>query len=205
MVIQDRIQPFRIERGQAKVNRLILYDLPWPKDELEPLGEAEVQLRVTLSYYIEPNPARRGYKGRYLYASHGLRFEVKKADESVEDFSIRINKLEREAGYENPGGDDEWFLRNNARNRGSLIQDIWRGSASDLAARSAVAIYPVTGWWKTATKLDRVEEEARFSLLLSLSVANRPEIDIYTPIAVQIPVPISTEISIDASEWPDDD
>lgn len=208
MVIQDHLQPFRLENGEPKNNRMVLYELPWPKDVLEPLGEADVQLRVTLSYYVEPNPARRGFKGRYLYASHGLRFEVKKANESVEDFSARINKLEREEGYENPGGDDEWFLKAKARNRGSLIQDVWRGSASDLAARSAVAIYPVTGWWRTAKKLGKVEEMARFSLLMSLSVENRPEIDIYTPIAVKIAQPIATEIVLgeesDETEGPEE-
>lgn len=206
MMIEDRLQPFRLENGEPKNNRMVLYELPWPKDVLEPLGEADVQLRVTLSYYVEPNPARRGFKGRYLYASHGLRFEVKKASESIGDFSARINKLEREEGYENPGGDDEWFLKAKARNRGSLIQDVWRGSASDLAARSAVVIYPVTGWWRTAKHLGKVERQARFSLLMSLSVENRPEIDIYTPIAIQIAQPISTEISLSegAEESTDD-
>jgi hypothetical protein len=209
MVVQDDIQPFKLVGSTAKTNNMILYDLPWPSDVLEPLGEADVQLRVTLSYYIEPNPARRGYKGRYLYASHGLRFEVKKANERIEDFAMRINRLEREDGYENPGGDDEWFLKANTRNRGSLIQDIWRGSAIDLAARSAVAIYPVTGWWKTVKKLGKVENRARFSLLVSLSVAGRPDVDIYTPVAVQIAPPVVTEIPIEdesaESEYDDDD
>jgi hypothetical protein len=124
-----------------------------------------------------------------------VRFQVKKANESVEDFSARINKLEREEDYENPGGDDEWFLKSKARNRGSLIQDVWRGLASDLAARSAVAIYPISGWWRTAKKLGKVEQRARFSLLMSLSVETRPEVDIYTPIAVTIAQPIATEIA----------
>jgi hypothetical protein len=184
---------------------MILYDLPWPREELEPLGEADVQLRVTLAYYIEPNPARRGYRGRYLYASHGLRFEVKKANERIEDFGARINKLEREDGYQSAGGDDEWFLKTQTRSRGSLIQAVWRGSASDLASRNAVAIYPVTGWWKTLRSTGSLERTGRFSLLLSLSVANRFDIDLYTPIAIQVGLPVVAEVLIEERPSDEDD
>lgn len=199
MVIEDSIQPFVWRDGAAKNNQMILHQLPWPKAVLEPLAEMEVALRVTLSFYIEPNPARRGYKGRYLYGSHGLRFEVKKASETLDAFRLRINKLERDEQYENPGGDDEWFLKNNTRNRGSLISDIWRGRAIDLADRGAIAVYPVAGWWKNARRLGKVEERARYSLLLSLSVAD-DSVDIYTPITIQLGVPITTAIEIDSED-----
>ena len=53
-----------------------LHDLPWPRDVLEDLGETPVEMRVTLSYFIEPNPSRRGHRSRYRYESHGLRFDV---------------------------------------------------------------------------------------------------------------------------------
>jgi hypothetical protein len=33
------------------------------------LFSARVRLRVTLSYFVEPNPASRGWQGRYRYAS----------------------------------------------------------------------------------------------------------------------------------------
>ena len=38
------------------------FELPWPRDVLQGLGEQSVRLRVTLSYFIEPNPGRRGWK-----------------------------------------------------------------------------------------------------------------------------------------------
>ena len=49
-------------------------------------------LRVTLSYFVEPNPARRGWRTRHGYASHGLRFDVKTGDESIAEFRRRLNK-----------------------------------------------------------------------------------------------------------------
>jgi len=37
-----------------------LHDLPWPTEQLQALGGAQVTLRITLSYFIEPNPGERG-------------------------------------------------------------------------------------------------------------------------------------------------
>lgn len=51
--------------------------------------------RVTLSYFIEPNPARQGWERRHRYASHGLRFAVQKPHESPEDLRKHINKAAR--------------------------------------------------------------------------------------------------------------
>src|SRR5260370_7141976 len=72
-----------------------LHRLPWPLDELEPLGDQIVEMRVTLSYFIEPNPSARGVKSRYRYESHGLRFDVKRAVESEDDFRARVNAAAR--------------------------------------------------------------------------------------------------------------
>jgi hypothetical protein len=68
-----------------------LHRLPWPLLELEALGETAVEMRVTLSYFIEPDPSARGVTSRYRYESHGLRFEVNRASESEADFRARIN------------------------------------------------------------------------------------------------------------------
>ena len=57
---------------------LRLHKLPWPQEQLRDLFGADVRLRVTLSYFVEPNPSSRGWQGRYRYASHGLRFDVKR-------------------------------------------------------------------------------------------------------------------------------
>ena len=68
-----------------------LHQFPWPRAELESIADTEVELRVTLSYYVEPNPGERGWLRRHRYPSHALRFAVKKSLETVDDFRRRIN------------------------------------------------------------------------------------------------------------------
>jgi hypothetical protein len=91
LVAEDIIHPFE----EGRMGEMNLHQLPWPIDVLSDLGDAEVRLRVTLSYYVDPNPARRGWRRRYRYASHGLRFEVRRPTESTLDFRKRINRLAR--------------------------------------------------------------------------------------------------------------
>jgi hypothetical protein len=79
LVAQSSIRPF----AEGKMRELHFFDLPWPRDVLAGLGATPVQLRITLSYFIEPNPGRRGWKKRHRYASHGLRFDVKGQTEST--------------------------------------------------------------------------------------------------------------------------
>lgn len=62
LVVQDELQPF----VKDKSNEMHLHKLPWPRAALVSLGAARVELRVTLSYFIEPNPARRGWGTRTL-------------------------------------------------------------------------------------------------------------------------------------------
>lgn len=61
MICQEFLQPFRREKGEEpKLRDMNLHRLPWPLAELEALGETQVEMRVTLSYFIEPNPSARG-------------------------------------------------------------------------------------------------------------------------------------------------
>ncbi|WP_245476986.1 S8 family peptidase, partial [Mesorhizobium sp. M1A.F.Ca.IN.020.03.1.1] len=87
LIVEDELQPFQREGGAAaKTRDMKLHRLPWPKEQLAALGAAQVELRVTLSYFIEPNPGERGWTRRHRYASHGLRFRVKSATETVDEF-----------------------------------------------------------------------------------------------------------------------
>lgn len=52
---------------------------------------------------------------------------------------------------------------------GSLHCDLWRGRAIDLALHDEIAMYPVTGWWKTHTGQRRVGDKGRYALVISLS------------------------------------
>ncbi|MCY3926633.1 MAG: S8 family peptidase [bacterium] len=191
LIAQDRIHPY----DDGKMREMHLHDLPWPTDVLAELGHTEVQMRVALSYFIEPNPARRGWAKRFRYASHGLRFEVRRPTETNEEFRKRINKLALAEGERRPtsGSDaEQWILGPRERVRGSLHVDHWRGPAIELAARGAVAVYPVTGWWKELKKRDRSSEGARYSLIVSIETPDT-EVDVWTPVAAAAGIPITIE------------
>ena len=195
MVVQERLHPFkRIPGRQPTLRDMHLHNLPWPRQALEDLGDTQVELRVTLSYFIEPNPSERG-RSRYRYESHGLRFDVKRPYESVEEFRGRINAAARdeEKGDSQGGDDDQWLIGKQARHRGSLHNDIWRGSAADLASRECVAVYPALGWWKTRTALERYDRGARYALVLSIR-APEVDVDLYTEVANRVAAAVEVEV-----------
>lgn len=191
LVVQSSIRPF----AEGKMRELHFFALPWPRDVLADLGATRVQLRVTLSYFIEPNPGRRGWKKRHRYASHGLRFEVKGSTESPAEFGKRLNKKALEEDETKPatGGDtSEWYLGEQARNRGSLHSDVLSCNAADLAQRGVIAVYPVSGWWKDQPKRDRSNLGAQYALVVSIETPG-VETDIWTPVAQHVGVPIAIE------------
>lgn len=192
LIVQDSLQPFeKIDANQPKTRDMHLHRLPWPTEVLESLGEAEVEMRVTLSYFIEPNPAERGIKGRYRYESHGLRFDVKRPLETENDFRARINRLVRdeEEGTPTGGNDPDWVLGTQLRHLGSIHSDTWRGEAAKLAQRGCLAVYPALGWWKTRTLLQRFNKQARYALLISIR-ASEVDVDIYNPVRNMVAIPV---------------
>lgn len=190
LVTQATIHPFD---GDGRMRQMNFHELPWPAQALQDLGASTVQLRVTLSYFIEPNPARRGWKRRYSYASHGLRFDIRRASEETEDFKKRVNAkalAEDERRPASASDSNDWhFGPEHQQASGSLHSDIWRGTAADLADRAGVAVYPVTGWWKENPRRDKSERGARYALVVSIE-ADGLDVDVWTPIANQIGVQI---------------
>lgn len=181
--------------GSVKLNELKLHALPWPVAELEGLGGATVELRITLSYFVEPNPSRRGWKSKFRYQSHGLRFAVKGSVETDERFLQRINKLERAELEENEPQEamadpdrDHWFVGARLRSRGSLHSDVWVGTAAQLAQKSHIAVFPVGGWWKDWNESQRHSVPVRYSLVVGLEVIDDVDVDLYTPIADTIAI-----------------
>jgi hypothetical protein len=196
-VAQDTFTPFDAD---FKMRHFRLHTLPWPKQILQEIGGGDVQLRVTLSYYIEPNPSRRGWRQRYAYASHGLRFELQAPLEQEHDFITRVSgnaAAEEEddaARMPKPStGADRWLVGPRQRNTGSLHQDIWNGHGADLAACDHIAVFPVGGWWKNNARQDRAEQPVRYTLIVSLR-AREQSVDLYTPIATQLRVPVPVDI-----------
>lgn len=191
LMVEDALLPFRREKSQIKTRDMHLHRLPWPRDELLALGDRDVELRVTLSYFVEPNPGERGWTRRHRYASHSLRFAVKRSLESLQQFRQRINRAaqsEEEGDVGAAAGGDGWLL-GNVRDRGSIHSDIWRGSAAALAERDAIGIFPVGGWWKEKPGLQRWDRSARYSLLVSIRAPDA-EVDLYTAIENRISVVI---------------
>lgn len=195
MVAQDQFLPFR--GTEFLMQEFRLHTLPWPAEVLEQLGEEEVRLRITLSYFIEPAGSRRGWKQRYAYASHSLRFDLQGPLETREQFIDRINRRTHtpEGNSSRTGSTtDRWLIGPNQRNNGSLHQDEWRGAGVALAQCNSVAVYPVGGWWKNNRHAGRRDIPIRYALLLSLTT-EKQGIDLYTPIAEEIQVPVHGKIS----------
>jgi Subtilase family len=99
LIVQDELQPFEKTSKGVKSRDMRLHSLPWPRQSLLELGPLPVRLRVTLSYFVEPNPGERGEADQYAYHSHALRFEVRRAGETAKAFLARINRLARDEEY----------------------------------------------------------------------------------------------------------
>ena len=187
LIAQHEIQPFFREQSTIKTNEMHLHALPWPSEVLLQYPDVQCEMRVTLSYFVEPNPTRRGYNTKYRYASHGLRFDVKTPTESTDFFRRRINQVARAEVEQFSGGSSDsqdWVLGPTLRTRGSIHSDVWRGTAAALAAKGYIAVYPVTGWWKELKRQQRWESVARYSLVVTIKTQGVDlDIDIYTPVA----------------------
>lgn len=187
LVVEGQIRPYE-RSGSAAAGRtreMKLHELPWPTQVLEDLGAEQVRLRVTLSYFVEPNPSSRGWSGRYVYPSHGLRFAMRRPEESLESFGKRINKKARDGEQGPPSLKTEkgWlFGANQQQAPGSLHTDIWQGNAVDLASKGAIAIYPVAGWWKNRPSWDQSDEGVDYSLVVSIESPD-VEVDLWTPVS----------------------
>lgn len=68
-----------------------LYKILWPEKVLQELGNMEVRMKVTLSYYIEPAANQKGWNDKYRYASSAFRFEESNKEQTKEDFWKRVN------------------------------------------------------------------------------------------------------------------
>lgn len=191
LLVEDAIRPF----NEGKMREIHVHQLPWPSEALAALGAAMVRVRVTLSYFIEPNPGRRGWQTKHRYQSHGLRFEVKRPTESLDAFRKRLNKSaldEDEGRPSSESSSDNWTFGSRARGRGSIHSDTLTEEAAKIAERGVIAIYPVTGWWKELPKRDRSAYGARYALVVSIET-DEVEADIWTPVATQVGVPVAIE------------
>jgi Subtilase family len=188
---QAEIQPFKLD-GQRKFNECHYYSLPIPADLLERLENEAVELKVTLSYFIEPNPGRAANVEPERYRSHGLRFDLRRKGESLDTFKRRVNAAEREDPRKGPrteADDGRWVLGPNSISAGSLHCDLWSGPAIELLGRDTLCIKPVNGWWRDRAGKEYVNKQTRYALIVSLKSSN-VDIDLYTPIKALVDIPV---------------
>ncbi len=191
-IAEETIQPFRFsEKNQPETNEIHFFNLPWPKEILLGMGEIPVRLRATLSYFIEPGAGEIGWKDKYRYQSHGLRFDINNVGEDEVDFRKRINIEAREEDEEVNGnsGSNRWSIGVNNRSTGSVHSDFWEGTAADLATCNLISVFPVIGWWRERKHLGKVENKTRYSLIISLDTPAQ-DVELYTTVKNMIEVPI---------------
>jgi hypothetical protein len=192
LIAQTEIQPFRVD-GSRKFNECHYYMLPISRALLETLENEVVDLKITLSYFIEPNPGLSANVDPQRYQSHGLRFDLRRKNESLANFKKRVNASEREAPAMRPQSqpdDDRWMLGARSVSAGSLHCDVWSGPAIELLGRDTLCIKPVNGWWRARASRDVCNRKTRYALIVTLKSRNI-EIDLYTPISVAVMVPVT--------------
>lgn len=195
LVVEGEMQPFCIKGNDARFHQMQMHDLPWPKDALLAAGAQPVRMRVTLSYFVEPNPGNRGYASRYKYAGCQLRFKVSQAGQQKADLEAAVNKIAKDQFEGTPveAGWEGWGLDATQVFNGSVHSNWWEGSAAALAGMRWIAVYPVTGWWKTRPAQGRQNATIRYALIVTLEASN-PDIDLYTPIASLLEVPAVIQV-----------
>jgi hypothetical protein len=187
LVAEGALQPFRRDGQSVRMNALHFYALPWPRVALAALAEQDVRLRVTLSYFIDPNPSADAPLAPARYRSFGLRFDLRKKGETPQAFQRRINLLAEtpDEDLDLVEADSDRLFGPKSISAGSLHCDEWQCSAADLIDRDNLAVYPVGGWWKQSRKIEISDRRARYSLVISLD-AGDADIDLYAEIEQRI-------------------
>ncbi|SDP99705.1 Subtilase family protein [Mucilaginibacter sp. OK268] len=190
MIIERTIQPFQqVGTNSPKYHQYHLYQLPWPADILRnELAESNVRLKITLSYFIEPNPGDRRYVNNFQYHSHSLDFILIKPAEDLDTFKLRVSKAaEDDESDENVNREGEVWSLKSARNRGSLKKDFIATSGADLSTRHVLAVYPKNGWYRTRKKLGLANSIVRYSLIVSIETEN-VDVNIYNPVLQMVTI-----------------
>lgn len=149
----------------------------------EDLGHDEVELRVTLSYFPEPNKFRRT-----VFHGLDLKWDMQGPQESEAEFLERINDIHRigaDGKRRKTTGKKSfaWTIGVQRRSRGTVQSDRWRGPAAMLADSKLIAVIPVLGWWEQRKGLRR--SVMTFSLIVSITGP-----DIYSAVKAGLAVPV---------------
>lgn len=196
LVSQADIQPYQA-RSSRGFKDCHFYPLPWPRDALEAMGDADVEMKITLSYFIEPNPGISASIDPYRYQSFGLRFDLRRRQETMREFVKRVNAAEREKGerVSSVTDEDTWLFGPNSISAGSLHCDVWKGPAARLLTRDMLCVRPVGGWWRNRADAKICESKTRYALVISIKTDDT-EIDLHTPIDTAVRNQVGVEIGL---------
>jgi len=167
LVAEDELRPYKRAAGKGvTLKEMKAFRLPWPDAALRAMRAQEVELRCTLSYFIQPDLHSAGLERRQFYPSHGLRFDLQRFEESESRAMSRVNRAV--TTFDPNTDDDGWLLGWRKRNRGTLHHDIWRGPAYQLIGRRLINVTPIRGWWAASSHIEPEEVPVRFSLIVSI-------------------------------------
>lgn len=200
VIVEDRIanavpvdQPKRkppkrkgTKTTETKFRRHVkFFRLPVPESLLDDPDD-QVELRVTLSYFAEPNTFRRR-------VSHGLdlKWDMQGPSEREDQFFRRVNDLERTPGVRDWAKSFRWDIGILRRSRGTVQSDRWTGPASMLAGGKLIAIIPVQGWWDRRRHL--LTTEMPFSLIATVQTQGT---GIYNEIAAAVSAQLAVEVEV---------
>lgn len=185
MVYEGSLKPSR--HVGSKVDRQADFiEIPLPEDELHAIGESDVDLTVTLSYFAEPtdNLTRRAYAGGRL------RWDLQGPTETADGFRARINKVVHEQGVTPGSGSYPWVIPADARSRGTLQHDHTTVPASHLAGTRLLAVYPVLGWWEDGR--EGWDKDLPYSVVISVDLGE-VDLDVHALVSASL-VPATVRI-----------
>ncbi|WP_167393456.1 S8 family peptidase [Azospirillum oryzae] len=167
LIAEDDLQPYERNPGKGvTLKEMKSFRLPWPDKALTALGATEIELRCTLSYFVQPDPHSAGLERLQQYPSHRLQFDFQRFEESERRAQRRVN---RAISAPEPAGEDlGWLLGPKRRTRGTLHHDVWRGPAYQLVGRRMINVTPIRGWWATNQQVSPENVPVRFSLIVSI-------------------------------------
>jgi len=184
VILEQEISNGRIEKDEQKRTHrrrtIDFFRFPVPQDVLLAEADREVELRVTLSYFAEPNTLRgREYRGLDLgWDMQGP------TEEKESDFRARVNRITRDDANmkkEDLKKSFPWQIGVGRRSKGTIQSDRWKGPAAFLAGSKLLAVYPILGWWDQ--RKETITETMRYSLVVTVLA---PGLDVYTPIKAVI-------------------
>lgn len=187
LIVEKNLQPYKKEKSAGKYNEYDFFELPWPKDVLASLEEKDVTLKVTLSYFIEPNPGSRRFATHYQYHSHQLDFEIINRYEKIEEFKARISKPEDEDDENKISRKGVSWTLGKSSSKGSIRKDFLTLSGIEMSERNIIAVYPKNGWYKNLKRQNKFNQKIRYSLIVSIETAE-VDIDLYSPVLMKIMV-----------------